>query len=75
MSLTFRVRAVLVSTAPPSPHVNAMKPRATDTKMQLKGGRDNTEFMSAVKKMNFSFLQCMMLVEQSSGCIECSCIE
>lgn len=74
MSLTFRVRAVLVSTAPPSPHANSMKPRATDIKMQLKGGRDNTEFMSAVKKINFSFLQCMMLVAQSSGCSGCSCV-
>lgn len=75
MSLTFRVRAGLESTAPPSPYANTMKPRATDTKMQLKGRRDNTEFMSAVKKMNFSFLQCMMVVPQSSGCIGCSCIE
>lgn len=54
MSLTFRVRVVLVSTAPPSSHANAMKPRVTDIKMKLKGGRDNTELMSAVKKINFS---------------------
>ncbi len=74
MSLTFRVRVVLVSAAPPSSHANAMKPRVTDIKMQLKGGRDNTEFMSAVKKINFSSWPCMMLVAQSSLCSGWSCI-
>ncbi len=74
MSLTFRVRAVLVSTAPPSSHANAIKPRVTDIKMQLKGGRDNTEFMSTVKNINFSSWQCMMLVTQSSLCSGWCCI-
>ncbi len=74
MSLTFRVRAVLASTAPPSSHANAMKPRVTDIKMQLKWGRDNTEFMSTVKNINFSSWQCMMLVTQSSLCSGWCCI-